>query len=233
MLFTVLKGAEPGAFRMHFYRALYDTNLWFFVAYALAAPLLLTMNRRNTLWTAVCCLGFVLFPGHTPLISPHILQSVSLAFVCMAIGRELYGIRVDSRLMLIVAVSVLLLRAWFDDLGTWRGVTPVPAIDPLLRIVYGAACFLLFKNVADRICRRVRPPEWTSYLFIPYIVQFPLVIVVKVVVTSIVIGSLDVRMQPIFFSFGETISFMLVIFAVCLACSFILAALLCRLRIRA
>ncbi len=232
-MITLLKGAEPGSFRLHFYRALYDTNLWFFVAYALAAPLLLTMDRRGVSWTAVCCLGFVLFPASTPLISPFILQSVSLAFVCMAIGRELHGIRVDSRVMLIVAVLALVMRAWLDDLGTWRGVTPVPAFDPLMRIVYSVACFLLLKNLADMICRYASPPRWTAYLFIPYVVQFPLVIIVKVAVTAVFIGSLDVRMPPIFLSFGETMLFMLVNFAICLACSFILAALLCRFRIRA
>ena len=228
MMFHVVKGSTPGSVQHHFYFALYDTNLWFFVAYAFAGPLLLSLDRRGVFWTGLCCLGFVMFPAQMPLISPYILQTISLAFIAMAIGMELYGRQANSGVALVVAATAFLARVWLDDLGE----AVYPAVDTVLRIVYGVASFLLLKTLADRLCTRVTPPGWSSYLFVPYIIQVPLVMVVTVFATGLFTWSLHVNMPPIFFSFWDWLGFRLTIFAGALAASFVLAGLLRRYRIR-
>jgi len=229
MLYTVAKGGDVGSVHKSFYFALYETNLWFFIAYAFAGPLLLSLDRRGTFWTGVCCLLFIMFPGDTRLLSPWILQTISLAFVCMAIGVELHGRQANPWLMLAVAVVAFVTRVSLDD----HGVPVYQAVDIVLRIVYGVACFLLFKAIADALCRRsIRPPGWANYLFVPYVVQVPIVIVVTVIVTALFNGSLQVRMPPIFFSFWDSLAFMLTIFAISMLVSFSIAWFLRRFEIR-
>lgn len=228
MLYIAVKGGEVGTVNHHFYKALYDTNLWFFVAYALAGPLLLSLDRRGVFRTFVCCLLFIMFPGYTPLISPYILQSVSLAFVCMAIGAELHGRQMNAAVAIAIATVAFLLRTWLDDYG----YPAYPAIDIVLRIVYGVACYMLFKAWADALCRVVRPPGWANYLFVPYIIQLPLTIVVTVFATALFTRSLHVNMPPIFFSFWESLAYSLTIFGVSLVGSFVVAWLLRRYEIR-
>lgn len=228
MLYTIAKGGDIQTPREHFYFALYETNLWFFVAYAFAGPLLLSLDRRSVFWTGVCCLLFIMFPGDTRLLSPYILQTISLAFVCMAIGMELHGRQGDPRLAVVVAAATYLARVWLDDFGA----AVYPAVDIALRILYGTACFLLFKSLSGILCRRIRPPGWTNYLFVPYLIQFPLVTVSTVVMTALFNGSLKVRMPPIFFSFWDQLAFMLAIFAMSLITSFCVAWLLRRFEIR-
>jgi hypothetical protein len=228
MVFEVAKGAAPGPFRSHFYTALYDTNLWFFIAYALAGPLLLSVDRKGAFWTGICCLGFAMFPAKMPLISPYILQTVSLAFVAMAIGAELYGRQASPVSAFVVAGAAFLARVWLDDYG----YPAYPALDVALRLVYGVACFLLFKSLADRLCRRLRPPGWANYLFVPYIIQFPVVIMVTVFATALFTWSVHVNMQPIFLSFHEWLGFRLTIFGLALLASFTAAWLLRRYEIR-
>jgi hypothetical protein len=228
MAYNSAKGTYVGSFDIHFYRALYDTNLWFFVAYAFAGPLLLSLDGRGTFWTAICCLFFITFPAQLPLLSPYILQTISLAFVCMAIGSVLYGRQASPMLVFLIAAVAYLVRVQLDDFGY-----PVyPAIDVLLRIGYGTACFLLFKSAADVLSRRVAAPKWSNNLFVPYVIQFPLIVVVTVLCTALFTWSTDVRMPPIFFSFWDTLVFMLTIFVVSMAASFILAWLLRRYDIR-
>jgi hypothetical protein len=228
VLFTLAKGGPIGPAREYFYKALYDTNLWFFVAYALAGPLLLSLDRRAVFWTGICCLGFIMFPARLPLESPYILQTVSLAFVCMAIGMELHGRRADPAPVLAIAVAAFFARIWLDDYG----YAVYPAIDIVLRIVYGTACFLLFKAFSDVLCRRLRPPGWANYLFVPYLIQFPVIAVVTVVATIVFNRSLHVSMQPIFSSFWESLAYLLTIFAMSMAASFLIAWLLRRFEIR-
>lgn len=228
LLFSIVKGTEPKPILEGFYYSLYDTNLWFFVAFAFASSMLLTLDRRGVFWTAICCLLFVMFPASEPLISPYILQSISLAFICMAIGMELHGRTAHPALAMTVAAATYLLRIWLDDYGK-----PVyPAIDIVLRITYGVACFLVLKTLADLLCRKVRPPGWSTYLFVPYVIQFPLVIVVTVFATAVVTQSLRVNMRPIYFSFGESLAFQLFVYVLSLAASFATAWLLRRYRIR-
>ncbi len=228
ILFTLAKGGEPQSLRHHFYAAIYETNLWFFVAYAFAGPLLLSLERRGLFGTWVCCLLFIMFPGDDRLLSPYILQTISLAFVCMAIGMRLYGKQANPVAMIVIAVLALVARAWIDDYGQ-----PVyPAVDVVLRIVYGLACFLVLKWVADRLCRYARPPGWSSYLFVPYLVQLPLVTVATVIVTMLYAGTVHVNMPPIFFSFGDSVGFMLAVFAISMAASFAIAWFLRRFQIR-
>lgn len=228
MLYTIAKGGDIQTPREHFYFALYETNLWFFIAYAFAGPLLLSLDRRSVFWTGVCCLLFIMFPGDTRLLSPYILQTISLAFVCMAIGMELYGRWVDPRLSLGVAAVLFVTRIWLDDYGQ----AVYPAADIVLRIGYGIACFLLFKALFDVLCRRLRPPGWANYLFVPYLIQFPLVTVSTVFATVLFNGSLQVRMSPIFFSFWDQLAFMLSIFLMALMASFCVAWFLRRFNIR-
>lgn len=228
MLFDIAKGSTPGSVGEHFYKALYDTNLWFFVAYAFAGPLLLSLDRKGIFWTGLCCLGFVMFPAHTPLLSPFILQTISLAFVAMAIGMELHGKQANAGLAFALAALAFVVRVWLDD----HGVPVYPAVDIALRLVYGVASFLVLKWLADRLCRRLPPPGWANYLFVPYVVQFPLIVVVTVLATAVCTASLRVNMPPIFFSFWDWLGFRLAIFGVALALSFALAWLLRRYRIR-
>jgi hypothetical protein len=228
MLYIAVKGGEVGTVNHHFYKALYDTNLWFFVAYAIAGPLLLSLDRRGVFRTFVCCLLFIMFPGYTPLISPYILQSVSLAFVCMAIGAELHGRQMNAAVAIAIATVAFLLRTWLDDYG----YPAYPAIDIVLRIVYGVACYMLFKAWADALCRVVRPPGWANYLFVPYIIQLPLTIVVTVFAAALFTRSLHVNMPPIFFSFWESLAYSLTIFGISLVASFVVAWLLRRYEIR-
>lgn len=228
ILFTLAKGGDIRTPREHFYFALYETNLWFFIAYAFAGPLLLSLDRRGVFWTGVCCLLFIMFPGDTRLFSPYILQTISLAFVCMAIGMELHGRRADPRLMLAIAAVFFVTRVWLDDYGH----AVYPAIDIVLRIGYGIACFLLFKALSDVLCRRLGPPGWANYLFVPYLIQFPLVTVSTVAATVLFNGSLQVRMPPIFFSFWGQLAFMLAIFVTALIASFCVAWFLRRFKIR-
>ncbi len=228
ILFTLAKGGEPQSLKHHFYAAIYETNLWFFVAYAFAGPLLLSLDRRGAFATWVCCLLFIMFPGDSRLLSPYILQTISLAFVCMAIGMRLYGKQANPVAMLTVAAAVFVVRTWLDDYGQ-----PVfPAVDVVLRIVYGVACFLVLKWTANRFCRYARPPGWSSYLFVPYLVQLPLVTVVTVAVTMLYAGSIHVNMPPIFFSFRASLGFMLAVFAISMAASFAIAWFLRRFKIR-
>lgn len=229
MAFLLAKGGTPGPVREHFYNTLYDTNLWFFLAYAFAGPLLLSLDRRAAFWTALCCLGFVMFPVRVPVLSTQILHSISLGFVAMAIGMELHGRRWSAWPALALAAISLSARVWLDDFGS----AVYPAVDALLRVVYGVACFLLFKEAAIRLSACRRPPGWTSYLFIPYIVQIPLVIVMTVIATMLFTASLRVTMQPIFVDFSWWLAFKLLIFSISLAASFGLAAVLRRYKIRA
>jgi len=229
MLYSFAKGGEVGSAHRSFYFALYETNLWFFIAYAFAGPLLLSLDRKGTFWTGVCCLLFIMFPGDTRLISPWILQTISLAFVCMAIGVELHGRQANPWLMLAVAAVAFVARVSLDDYG----VAVYPAVDIVLRIVYGVACFLLFKALADALCRRsMRPPGWANYLFVPYLIQVPIVIVVTVIATALFNGSLQVKMPPIFFSFPGWLAFVLTIFAISMLASFGVAWFLRRFEIR-
>lgn len=228
VIFSLAKGTEPKPLLEAFYFALYDTNLWFFVAYAFASAMLLTMDRRGIFWTGICCLLFVMFPAHTPLISPYILQTISLGFICMAIGQELHGRTAHPAIAAAVAVATYLLRVSLDDYGA----AVYPAIDIVLRIVYGVACFFLLKTLADRLSHRFRPPGWSNYLFVPYIIQFPLVVVVTVFSTAVFTQSLQVNMPPIFLTFGESLGFRLFVFAVSLVASFVVAWVLRRYRIR-
>lgn len=226
--FTLVKGGTPQPFADLFYAALYDTNLWFFVAYVFAGPLLLSLDRRGVWLTAACCLLFVAFPARYPLLSPYILQTISLAFIWMAIGAALHGYRGHVGVALAVAVATCAARIAIDDGGS----AGYPAIDVVLRIVYGTACFLLFKSLADAVCRRARPPGWTNNLFVPYIIQFPLILIAKVALTAVFLGSLDVRMPPVFASFGGSVLFMTSLFLSTLVASFVLASLLRRYDIR-
>lgn len=228
ILFTLAKGGEPQSLRHHFYSAIYETNLWFFVAYAFAGPLLLSLDRRSVLGTWVCCLLFIMFPPDTRLVSYYILHTISLAFVCMAVGMRLYGRQANPAAMLAIATLAYVARTWLDDYGQ----PAFPAIDIVLRIIYGVACFLVLKWTADRLCRYARPPGWSSYLFVPYLVQFPLISVVKVVVTMMYAGSIHVNMLPIFFSFWASLGFMLAVFAISMAASFGVAWFLRRFQIR-
>lgn len=228
ILFTLAKGGEPQSLKHHFYAAIYETNLWFFVAYAFAGPLLLSMDGRGVFGTWVCCLLFIMFPPDTRMLSHYILHTISLAFVCMTIGMRLYGKQVNPAAMLAIAALTYVARTWMDDYGL-----PVfPAIDIILRIVYGVVCFLMLKWAADRLCRYAMPPGWSSYLFVPYLVQFPLISVVTVIVTMLYTGSIHVKMPPVFFSFGASIGFMLVVFAITMAASFGIAWFLRRFGIR-
>lgn len=228
VVYSFARGGDIGPLRQHFYDALYDTNLWFFVAYTLAGPLLLSLDRRGVLLTGICCLGLIMFPARLPLESPYILQTISLAFVCMAIGMELYGHRANAAIMLSTAIVAFLARVWLDDFGY-----PVyPAIDVVLRIVYGVACFMLLKSAFDRLCRHFVPPGWATYLFVPYVIQFPLIVVVTVIVTALFTSSLAVNMPPIFFSFSEAVAFLVTIFVISALGSFCVAWLLHRFRIR-
>lgn len=227
--FDLAKGSDPKPLVDAFYSSLYDTNLWFFVAYAFASAMLLTLDRKGMFWSGACCLLFVMFPAKMPLISPFILQTISLAFVCMAIGMELHAKTTHPALAALVAACAFALRISLDDFGE----PAYPAIDVVLRIIYGTACFLLLKTLADVLCRKVaKPPGWTNYLFVPYIIQMPLVTVLTVVLTAVYTRSLRVNMPPIFFSFGESLGFLLLLFAVSLVASFIVAWLLRRYRIR-
>ena len=228
MLYIAAKGGQIDTVNHHFYRALYDTNLWFFVAYAIAGPLLLSLDRRGVFWTFLCCLLFVMFPGYTPLISPYILQTVSLAFVCMAIGAELHGRQMNTVVAIAIAAAAFLFRTWLDDYGD----PAYPAIDVVLRILYGVACYMLFKALANAICRVANPPGWGNYLFVPYIIQVPLTIVVTVFATALFTRSLHVNMPPIFFSFWESLAYSLTIFGISLVASFVVAWLLRRYEIR-
>lgn len=228
MFFVFAKGGAVGSVTQHFYKALYDTNLWFFVAYAFAGPLLLSLDRRGVFWTAATCLLFIMFPGYSPLLSPYILQTISLAFVCMAIGSELHGRRMNATLAVGVAIVAFVSRTWLDD----HGLAVYPALDIVLRIVYGVACFMALKALADALSRAIRPPGWTNYLFVPYIIQFPLVTVVTVFATALFTQSLQVNMPPIFFSFWESLGYLLTIFVVSLVSSFFVAWLLRRYEIR-
>ncbi len=228
ILFTVAKGGEPQSLKHHFYAALYDSNLWFFVAYAFAGPLLLSLDRRGVLWTSACCLLFIMFPAESRLLSPYILQTISLAFVCMAIGTGLHGRQANPVAAFAVAALVYVARTWLDDYGQ----PAYPAIDVVLRIVYGVACFLVLKAIADRICRHTKPPGWSTYLFVPYLVQFPVIAIVTVFVTMLYAGTVHVNMPPIFFSFRASLGFMLAVFAISMAASFAIAWLLRRFGIR-
>lgn len=228
ILFSVIKGTEPKPLLEGFYFSLYDTNLWFFVAYAFSSAMLLSLDRRGVFWTGMCCLLFVTFPADDRLISPYILQTISLGFVCMAIGMELHGRTVHPAIAVATAAATYLARVWLDDFGA-----PVyHAIDIVLRIVYGISCFLLLKTLADRLCTKFRPPGWANYLFVPYIVQFPLVMVVTVFATALFTRSFNVNMPPIFFSFWESLGFMLFVFFASLVASFAMAWFLRRFRIR-
>lgn len=228
MAFQLAKGGNVGTVRQHFYDAVYDTNLWFFVAYAFAGPLLLGLDRRGVLLTGLCCLGFIMFPARLPLESPYILQTISLAFVCMAIGMELYGRQANPVAMVLTATVAFLVRIGLDDFGF-----PVyPAIDIVLRIVYGVAWFMLLKAAAERISRYVRPPGWATYLFVPYVIQFPLIFVVTVLATALFTLSLEVNSPAVFFSFWESLAFLLTVFLISLLASFCVAWFLHRFRIR-
>jgi len=226
--FTIAKGGTPRPVTEHFYAALYDTNLWFFVAYVFAGPLLISLDRRGVWLTAACCLLFVAFPARYPLLSPYILQTISLAFIWMAIGAALHGYRGKIGVALAVAAATCAARLLIDDGGS----PGYPALDVVLRIVYGTACFLLLKSLADRVCRQARSPGWSNNLFVPYIIQFPLILVAKVVFTAVFLGTLDVRMPPIFASFTGAVLFMTGLFLSTLAASFVLASLLRRYNIR-
>lgn len=228
MLFTLARGGEAQSLEYHFYFALYETNLWFFIAYAFAGPLLLSLDRRGVFWTWVCCLLFIMFPADTRLLSPYILQTISLAFVCMAIGMELHGRQANPVVAFAVAAVFFVARVWLDD----HGEAVYPSVDIVLRIAYGTACFLLFKSLADRLCHYARPPGWTNNLFVPYLIQVPLVQVVTVVTTMLYMGSVRVNMRPIFFSFWDSLGFMLTIFAISMIASLTVAWLLRRFRIR-
>lgn len=228
MAFVLAKGGNVGTVRQHFYDAVYDTNLWFFVAYAFAGPLLLGLDRRGVLLTGICCLGFIMFPARLPLESPYILQTISLAFVCMAIGMELHGRQTNPFAMLLIATVVFLIRIRLDDFG----YAVYPAIDIVLRIVYGVAWFMLLKSAADRFCHYVMPPGWATYLFVPYVIQFPLVFIVTVVATALFTFSLEVNSPAVFFSFPEALAFLTTIFLISLFASFCVAWFLHRFRIR-
>ncbi len=231
---TIARGGTPRPVTEHFYTALYDTNLWFFVAYVFAGPLLLSLDRRGVWLTAACCLLFVVFPAYvagsspSPLISPYILQIISLAFIWMAIGAALHGYRVNVGMALAVAAVTFGARTLIDDGGTPGYL----GIDVVLRILYGTACFLLLKSLADVVCTRSRPPGWSNTLFVPYIVQFPLILVAKVGLTPVFVGSLDLRMPPIFASLTGAVLFMTCLFLSTLAASVVLASLLRRYDIR-
>ncbi len=229
MAVTLAKGGEVRALTHHFYEALYGTNLWFFVAYAFAGPLLLSLDRRNVFRTGVCCLLFIMFPADAQPGSPYILQTISLAFVCMAIGMELHGRQARPALALVVAAVAYVARTWVDD----HGMAVYPALDVVLRLVYGTACFLLLKALADRLCRRAAPPGWSNYLFVPYLIQFPLVAVATVLASDLFEHTFQAKMLPIFLSFRESLFFMLTIFALTAVMSLLAARLLCRYRIRA
>ena len=223
-----LKGEEPGEFGVRFYAAIYETNLWFFVAYAFAGPMLLSMNRRAVFGTVACCLVFVMYPAEMPLASPLILQTISLAFVCMAIGMELHGHQANPWAALAVAVVVYLVRVWTDDFG----LPDIQALDIVLRIVYGVACYFLLKALADRLCGFMRSPAWANYLFVPYLVQFPIIKILVALAAVALAGSFEVRMPPIFDSFGAALAFDLAIFTAALVASLALAWFLSRYRIR-
>jgi len=228
MMFVWAKGGVPGSLSKHFYDALYDTNLWFFVAYSFAGPLLLSLDRRTAGWTAVCCLLFIMFPANPILLSPYILQTISLAFVCMVIGAELHGRLADSTLALVVAAAAFLARISLDDFGA----PAYPAVDIVLRIAYGVACFQLFKAIADTVSLRVKAPGWANYLFVPYVVQFPILKVMLVICTALFTQSIDIKMPPVFFSYWWSLSFMLTIFVFSAVVSFAIAWVLHRHEIR-
>lgn len=226
--FVLLKGGTIDSVKHFYYDALYESNLWFFVAYAFAAPLLFSLDSRGVLLTGLACALFVLYPGFDPLFSPYILQSISFAFICMAIGMQFYGRIISLKVAVPVAILSYLVRVWTDDYGA-----PLyPSMDITLKIVYGIACFMICKNLADLLCVRIRSPGWATYLFVPYIVQGPVITVVGVLATIFVMGTLDVSMPPIYLSFWESFRFSLGIFAVSAIASFVLAWLLHRYRIR-
>lgn len=228
MAFVLLKGGTIDSVKHYYYDALYESNLWFFVAYAFAAPLLFSLDRRGVLLTGLACALFVLYPGFDPLFSPYILQSISFAFICMAIGMQLYGRIISLKLSVPVAILAYLVRVWTDDYGA-----PLyPSMDIVLKIVYGISCFMICKRLADLLCVRLRPPGWATYLFVPYIVQVPVVTVIGILATMFVMGTYDVRMPPIYLSFWESFRFSLSIFALSAVASFVLAWLLHRFRIR-
>lgn len=224
-----LKGASSiESLHESFYFALYETNLWFFIAYAFASPMLVSLSRRGVLWTSACCLLFIMFPARMPLISPFILQTTSLGFVCMAIGMGLHARTVPPAIAVAIALATYVLRISLDDFGAANN----PEADVVLRILYGVAWFLLLKSIANRLSDHVRPPGWANYLFVPYIIQMPLVLVVTAVSTALFTRSLDVKMPPIFFSFWDLLGFMLFVFLFSAAASFVLAWFLRRYRIR-
>lgn len=116
--------------------------------------------------------------------------------------------------------------------GRGPGYAVYPAIDIVLRIVYGTACLLLFKTLSDVICRRTRPPGWATYLFVPYVIQVPVVTVATAFATTLFNRSLQVSMQPIFASFEEALAYLLTIFVLSMAASFYVAWFLRRFEIR-
>lgn len=223
-----LKGSETAAPQDLFYAALYDSNLWFFVAYTFAGPLLLALDRRGVWTTAACCLLFVAVPAQMPMESRLILQSISFAFVCMALGASLYGRRVHAGISLAVAGAVLVLRLSFDDAGR----SSLDGLDVVLRLVYGAAMFMVLKAVAERITARRRAPGWTSTLFVPYLAQLPMVNLAKVGAAALFVGAFPPRTAPIFDSPGSELLFMGIVFAAVLSASFALAAFLRRHDVR-
>lgn len=225
---SALRGLDQRPLRTAFYALLYESNLWFLLAYAFAGPLLLALDARAALLTFACGLVLVVFPGYTVQSSPYVLHSISLAFVCMYVGYRGFGWQLHPAAAAATALACLAARLWLDDVG----MPAHPAADAMLRLVYGLAVFHLLKAVCDVLLARRRAPRLSNYLFVPYVVQYPQILLVGVALKnglSLMLGTPGVL---VFGDFGSAFGYMLLNFAVCAAVSFAIAALMRRHDVR-
>ncbi|MFM1989846.1 MAG: hypothetical protein RJA99_2803 [Pseudomonadota bacterium] len=223
-----LRGVDAPPFWEHFYRNLYSSNLWFLLAYALAGPLLIALDERAAAFTFACGLVLVIFPAYEIQSSPYVLHAIALAFVCMYVGYHTYGWQIRPRIAVALAASCLVARTWLDDFGT-----PVyPAIDAVLRLVYGLATVHVLMAAGDRLVRRVRAPRFSNYLFVPYVVQYPLISVMEQVLKLAYMLVFGTFQTLVFATFTETVFRMAMLFILVAAASFAIAVVLRRHDIR-
>lgn len=227
-LWQAARGLDSPPFFEHFYRNLYSSNLWFLLAYAFAGPLLIALDERAAALTFACALLLVIFPAYEIQSSPYILHAIALAFVCMYAGYHTYGWQIRPVVAFAVAATCFLARVWLDDFGT-----PVyPAVDAVLRLLYGLAAFHVLAAVGDVLVRRVRAPRFSNYLFVPYVIQYPLINVMEQVVKLIYMLIFGGFQTLVFATFSEAATKMLLLYVLVAAASFAIAAVLRRHDIR-
>jgi hypothetical protein len=230
MAWELARGNTVMPLHKAFYSNLYESNLWFLLAYAFAGPLLIALDARAALLTALCGLVLVMFPGfgYDVQSSPYILHSIALAYICMYVGFRSYGWQLRPGVAALIAAATFLGRVWLDDYG----VPLYPPLDAALRLAYGLAAFHLLKSAADWVIPRFAAPRLANFLFVPYVIQYALVPVMTQVAKPLVTLSLHPPAVLVFGTFAEAFGHMFLVFVLTAVASFGIAAFMSRHDIR-